>query len=248
MKRLTPAERIRFVATLAAIAALLAWAWLATPLRDYVNVAQLATAAHALEDVRFAPLIVMAVYVVGTLFLVPITLLIAVTGLVFGAWPGLAYAFGGSLASSLVIYWLGMRLGSGWLKRLFGTRVDALNRRVARRGVRAVLAMRLVPVAPFAVVSIVGGASRISLRDYVVGTALGMAPGIVLKVLFTDQLARAAESSNFAMLRQWGIAALILVLVGMGIRWYVGRRAGTGDDDDTGDGNNEPEAAVARRV
>lgn len=246
MKRLTPAERIRLIATIAAVAGLLAWAWLATPLRDYVNVAQLAAAAHALEDMPFAPLIVMVVYVVGTLFLVPITLLLAVTGLVFGAWPGLAYAFAGSMLSSLVIYWLGSRLGNTWLRRLFGARVDALNKRVARRGVRAVLAMRMVPVAPFAAVSVVGGASRISLRDYVVGTALGMAPGIILKVVFTDQLAQAAESSNFAVLRQLGIAALILALVGLGIRWYAGKRAAIAADDDTGDGIEEPESAAGR--
>lgn len=230
-----------------AIAALLAWAWLATPLRDYVNVAQLAAAAQSLEDVPFAPLIVIAVYIVGTLLLVPITLMLVVTGLVFGTWPGLAYAFGGALASSLVIYWLGMRLGNNWLRRLFGERIDALNKRVARRGVRAVLAMRLVPVAPFAVVNVVVGASRISLRDYVLGTMLGMAPGIILKVVFTDQLAQAAESSNFAMLRQLGIAALVIIVVGLGIRWYVGRRAGSAGDE-ADDESAEPEGAAARRV
>lgn len=247
MKRLTPAERIRLVTTVAVVAVILAWVWLATPLRDYVNVAQLAAAAHALEDVPFAPLVVIAVYVVGTMFLVPITLLLAVTGLVFGAWPGLAYAFGGSLTSSLVIYGLGACLGNTWLKRLFGDRVDALNKRVARRGIRAVLAMRLIPVAPFAVVSVVGGASHISLRDYLFGTALGMAPGIVLKVVFTDQLARAAETSNFALLRQLGLIALALAFVGLGIRWYISRRTSVAPDDSS-NANGEPEGQAARRV
>lgn len=247
LKRLTPAERIRLITTVAAIGAFLAWVWLATPLRDYVNVAQLAAAAHSLEDVPFAPLLVMAVYVVGTLFLVPITLLVAVTGLVFGAWPGLAYAFGGSMASAVVIYGLGACVGNAWLKRLFGSRVDALNKRVAKRGIRAVLVMRLVPVAPFAVVSVVGGASHISLRDYVVGTALGMAPGIVLKVVFTDQLARAAESSNLVLLRQLGLIALALVLIGVGIRWYVGKRTSAAPDEKS-DASEEPERAAAREV
>lgn len=250
MKRLTPAERIRLISTVVAIAALLAWVWLATPLRDYLNVEQLAAAADSLENIPFAPLVVMLAYVLGTLFLVPITLLIAVTGLVFGTWPGLAYAFGGSLLSASVIYGLGASLGSTWLRRLFGDRVDALNKRAAKRGVRAVLAMRLVPVAPFAAVCVVGGASRISLRDYLIGTALGMAPGILLKVVFTDHLARAAENSNFVLLRQLGLAALVLVLVGIGIRWYVSRRAAaatddTGSMDDAADG---PKAPAARRV
>src|SRR5690606_31074951 len=104
LKRLTPAERIRLITSLLAVVALLAVVWLVTPLRNYLNVADLAAAAHSLENVPFAPLIVFAVYVVGAMLLVPITLILAATGLVFGAWPGLAYAFGGSLLSAMVLY------------------------------------------------------------------------------------------------------------------------------------------------
>lgn len=232
MKRLTPAERIRLITSLLAVVALLAVVWLVTPLRNYLNVADLAAAAHSLENVPFAPLIVFAVYVVGSMLLVPITLILAATGLVFGAWPGLAYAFGGSLLSAMVIYGLGARLDQKWLRRLFGERVDAVRVRIAKNGVRAVLAVRLIPVAPFAVVSVVGGASRVSLLDYMIGTALGMTPGIVIKVVFTDQLAQAAETSNFDMLRQLGLLALAALLIAAGIRWYLARQARSGRRDD----------------
>jgi phospholipase D1/2 len=43
--------------------------------------------------------------------------------------------------------------------------------------VPAIVAVRIVPVAPFAVINLFTGASHIRLRDYLIGTLLGMIPG-----------------------------------------------------------------------
>ncbi len=40
--------------------------------------------------------------------------------------------------------------------------------------------VRLVPVAPFGIVNLVAGASQIRLIDFVLGTVLGMLPGIAV--------------------------------------------------------------------
>jgi uncharacterized membrane protein YdjX (TVP38/TMEM64 family) len=50
--------------------------------------------------------------------------------------------------------------------------------------------VRLVPVAPFTLVNLVAGALKISLSDYLIGTALGLAPGLLAMSLLGDQLAR----------------------------------------------------------
>ena len=44
----------------------------------------------------------------------------------------------------------------------------------------AVTAVRMVPAAPFTVVNLAAGASRIPFIDYMLGTVLGMLPGLVL--------------------------------------------------------------------
>jgi uncharacterized membrane protein YdjX (TVP38/TMEM64 family) len=46
--------------------------------------------------------------------------------------------------------------------------------------VLAVASIRLVPIAPFTVVNLVAGASRIPFVDYLLGTILGMAPGLLV--------------------------------------------------------------------
>ena len=51
-----------------------------------------------------------------------------------------------------------------------GPRLNRIRRGIVRRGVLAVAAVRLVPIAPFTVVNLVAGASRIPLLDFVLGT------------------------------------------------------------------------------
>lgn len=199
--------------------------WLFTPLRDHLTVDDFVDAADALEDMPFAPLVVIAVYVIGTFVLIPLTVTVAATGAIFGAWPGLGYAFVGSMLAAYLSYWVGSLVGGRNLRRLAGARVDALSRRVAQKGVRAVLAVRLVPVAPFVVVNLVAGASAIRLRDYMLGTMLGMMPGILIKVVFVDQLAQAAETSDGDALGKLAIAAVLLIVLGSLVRRWFRRRA-----------------------
>ncbi|MBU4609306.1 VTT domain-containing protein [Achromobacter sp. GG226] len=213
------------------LAAVVAGIWLLTPLRDHLTVDDFVAAADALEDMPFAPLIVIAVYVIGPFLLVPLTVTVAATGAIFGAWPGLAYAFVGSMLAAYLSFLVGSLVGGRNLRRIAGARVDALSRKVASKGVRAVLAVRLVPVAPFVVVNLVAGASAIRLRDYMLGTMLGMLPGILIKVVFVDQLAQAAETSDMDALGKLAIAAVVLVLLGVVVRRALRRRAARRDDD-----------------
>ncbi len=50
--------------------------------------------------------------------------------------------------------------------------------------------VRLMPIAPFTLVNLVAGAIRIPLLDYTVGTALGLAPGLLLMTALGDRLLR----------------------------------------------------------
>jgi phospholipase D1/2 len=51
-----------------------------------------------------------------------------------------------------------------------------------------VTAVRMIPVAPYSVVNLVAGAMRVPFRDFVLGTLLGMSPGVVGITFFTGQL------------------------------------------------------------
>ena len=119
-----------------------------------------------IAEASWGPVLVIAIYVVAGLVAFPVMLLIAVTAATFGAWPGMLYAAAGSMASALVTYLIGRRLGAELLRNLLGPRINRISRGIARRGVLAVAAIRLVPVAPFTLVNLVAGASRVRPLDY----------------------------------------------------------------------------------
>ena len=66
--------------------AALALAWRYTPLREWINVESLVHLSDRFEASPFAPLIVIGGFVLGGLLVIPLTMLIAATGIVFGPW------------------------------------------------------------------------------------------------------------------------------------------------------------------
>jgi phospholipase D1/2 len=114
-----------------------------------------------------------------------------------------------------VSFHIGNWLGRDAVRKLAGARVNRLSERVAKRGIVAVVVLRLLPVAPFAIVNLVAGASHIRMRDFMIGTILGMGPGIFLTVAFAHQFVaslRHPTIGSFAVLI--GIGA---VLIGLSI-------------------------------
>lgn len=134
------------------------------------------------------PVVVAAAYLVGSLILLPVTLLIVATVVFVGPVLGCLYSFAGCLLGAVLTYGVGVWLGRDVVRRFAGSRVNRLSQRLAHHGVLAVVTVRVIPVAPFTIVNMVAGASHITFRDFVVGTALGMGPGILILSLFARQL------------------------------------------------------------
>ncbi|MFT4171813.1 MAG: VTT domain-containing protein [Rhodocyclaceae bacterium] len=177
---------------------------------------------QGIKDHPAAPLIVIGTFVAGSLIFFPFTALVIATGAVFGPLWGACYAIVGALASALAGFGLG-GVARARLSRLGGGRLRRLRRRLRRRGLAAVLFVRIVPVAPFSVINLVAGASGIRLRDFMLGTLVGMAPGIVLTVAVVDRVAAVVlrPSAGTLALLAAGIAALWLA--GRWLRRRVGR-------------------------
>ncbi|WP_371747436.1 VTT domain-containing protein [Caballeronia sp. Sq4a] len=225
-----PAEKTRpligrfaLLGVLALLAVGVAAAWHWTPLGEYVNLKSLTSATRRIDALPLAPLWIVLCFAAAAVVSVPVTLLIATTGLVFGAGWGCAYAFAGTMTSAAVSYLLGLWLGRDAVRKLAGARVNRLSERVAKRGIVAVVVLRLLPVAPFSIVNMVAGASHIRMRDFLIGTLLGMGPGIVLTVAFAHQLIaslRHPTVGSFAVLI--GIGA-VLIAVSILLQRFLGR-------------------------
>lgn len=161
------------------------------------------------------------VFIVGGVLMVPLTLLIVQTGLLFGPGLGFAYACIGAFVGAAAYWWIGRRASGALLDPFAGPRTRAVMQAVAERGVLAVVAVRLVPVAPHIVVGLLAGASRVSFRDYMLGSVLGMAPGIVVLVWLGDAFTRIDGAADVWKL--W--PALAAAALSLGVAWMLTRRA-----------------------
>ncbi len=136
----------------------------------------------------FAPGMLVVAYVAATVIPFPTAALAVIAGTVFGpVWGSLVALIGLNVASAVSFY-IGRFFGRhfvsthehGWIKRL-----DDL---MAEQGALLVLLMRLV-FMPFDYVSLGSGMTRISFRQYMLGTVLGSLPNTITFVVLGDAFA-----------------------------------------------------------
>jgi phosphatidylserine/phosphatidylglycerophosphate/cardiolipin synthase-like enzyme/uncharacterized membrane protein YdjX (TVP38/TMEM64 family) len=157
---------------------------------------------------RWAPLLVLATYLVAGAVAFPVTVLIVATAAIFGPWLGFLYATLGVVTSAVLMYFVGIWLGRDVLRRFLGARYEKICREIDRRGVLAVAAIRVVPIAPFTVINLMAGACSIALTDFVAGTLIGMAPGLIAISVLGHQITAVLTSLSAP-----NIALLILALL-----------------------------------
>jgi uncharacterized membrane protein YdjX (TVP38/TMEM64 family) len=214
------------ISVLAAILVLaLAWRW--SPLKEWVDVDTLTALGLELREAPGAPFLALGTFVIAGLVAFPLTVLIIVCGLVFGPWQGFLYSLIGALLSATLTFTLGRLLGRNTVRRFAGRRLGELNRRLARHGVMTVIIVRIVPLAPFTVINMFAGASRIRFRDFVLGSAIGLLPGIIGMSIFTDRLAAAIEKPNLPAFTALVAVVAILIVSGWAIWRWEDRRRGS---------------------
>lgn len=128
------------------------------------------------------PLVFVGSYAVITLAPVPKNVLSAAAGLMFGLVGGVLLVWVAAMLGALMAFGLGRVLGRDAVERLTSTRVQRVDELIGRRGLLAVLAVRLVPVVPFTAINYSAGLTAIRVWPYAVGTALGIVPGTVAYV------------------------------------------------------------------
>ncbi|MEJ2469854.1 MAG: VTT domain-containing protein [Desulfuromonadales bacterium] len=209
-------------ATILAVALVLAALWRWSPLNEWLNIDTVLAVADRIRESALTIPIVLGIYLVGSCLMFPITIMILATALSFGPYTGFSLALGGSLLGGLASYFLGRWLGRDAVRKLAGDKLNRLSRKIARRGWLAVAIVRVVPVAPFTIVNLVAGATHISARSFLIGTAVGMGPGILAIMIFEGGLEQALREPSWG---SYGLAfaafccAVLIVLYGK--RWLT---------------------------
>jgi uncharacterized membrane protein YdjX (TVP38/TMEM64 family) len=154
----------------------------------------------------------LAVYLVRPLFAWPTTVVAVAVGYVYGPVVGFPVALGGTVMSAYLPFAAAryFRIGSG----LFGRLGDSGERFFDATGdLRGMVASRLMP-APSDAVSAAAGLSNVPVRSFLLGTAIGEVPWMVVAVLAgssLDTLSVDEIGKNWVVVAVVGVGGLVLL-------------------------------------
>jgi uncharacterized membrane protein YdjX (TVP38/TMEM64 family) len=215
----------------------LALAWKFTGLSAYADPKHIAALLSGLADSVWGPPAAVAGFVLGGLIAFPVLIMIPATAALFGPWLGLACSVAGIAASASLMYAIGARLGGarlggarlggqpdkGAMSRPGGARWSRLRAHLQRRGLLAVVALRVLPLAPFSVVNVAAGASGIRLVDFALGTLIGMAPGLVTLCFMGSRIAGLIENPSTGQVLLLAVAVAVWIGVSFAAQAVVSR-------------------------
>lgn len=192
------------------------------PLKEWATLESASAAIDEIQGHSMAPIMIVLMFVVAGLVVFPLSLLVIASGIAFGPLGGFLYSFIGGVLSAVSTYGIGYYAGRKTVRKLAGDRLNRISRKLAQHGLLTIVTIRVVPVAPFTIINLVAGASHIKFRDYVVGTALGMAPGMAAIVLLTDTIGKTIKQPDLThiSLLTATVGALVLVAFVL-VKWLM---------------------------
>jgi uncharacterized membrane protein YdjX (TVP38/TMEM64 family) len=175
------------------------------------------------------PLMYLAVWTVGPLFLpgLPITL---AGGVLFGPIWGVIYTAVGSTCGAGLVFLVTRYLARDWVAgKLAGTRLMSLDEKVARQGWKIVAITRLVPVFSFTLLNYAFGLTRISFWPYLGATFVCMLPSTIAYVYFSSNILGLLQGKISSGLI---IGVILIVVVSLIPVIYKWRKAQAGEPVD----------------
>jgi uncharacterized membrane protein YdjX (TVP38/TMEM64 family) len=209
--------------TLVGIALLAALVLAVAPLRDAFEAAvqgDTADVRSRIEDLGLAgPLLILGLALIHAVVFYPAEIVDAAAGFVYGFFPALALMMFGWLLSGLLCFAVGRSVARPLLDRWFGTeRFERTEAAIERGGVTLLLAVRLIPIVPFSLVSYAAGAARVPAWRFAWTTVVGYLPITALSVYFGTRLEGLSLTDPLVL----GSAAALLALLLAG-HWIVRR-------------------------
>jgi len=172
------------------------------------------------------PLIITGLAVIHSVLPYPAEIVNAAAGFAYGFWGGLAIVIPGWMISAIICYWFGTGVARPLLDRWFGAeRFAKFERMVGRGGVTLLIALRLLPIVPFSLISAAAGAARVPFGRYCWTTAVGFLPITALAVYFGTRL----EGIRFT--DPAVIAAIVGVVVLLAGGHFIIKRSGATDEE-----------------
>jgi uncharacterized membrane protein YdjX (TVP38/TMEM64 family) len=212
--------------TLAGIAVLAALVLAVPALREAFDAAiggETDEVRRQLEDLGVAgPLLILGLVLIHAIVFYPAEIVDAAAGFAYGFAPALALVMAGWVLSGLLCYAIGRSVARPLLDRWLGARrFERAEAMIERGGAPLLLAVRLIPIVPFSLVSYAAGAARVPPWRFTWTTVVGYLPITALAVYFGTRLEGLSLTDPLVL----GSAGALLALLLAG-QWILRRQSG----------------------
>ncbi len=171
------------------------------------------------------PLLVVLLALLHAVVFYPAEIVDAAAGFAYGFFPALALMMLGWLLSGLLCFAVGRSVARPLLDRWFGReRFERTEAAIERGGATLLLAVRLLPIVPFSLVSYAAGAARVPAWRFAWTTVVGYLPITAMAVYLGTRLEGLSLTDPLVL----GVVAGLLLLL-LGGHWVMRRGGGTRD-------------------
>ncbi len=178
-----------------------------------------------------APFVFVLAYIVITVAFLPASVVTLGAGATFGPVLGPIYVFIGAMLGATAAFLIGRFVARDWIAKKVEDKpfFKALDNAIAEEGLKLIFLIRLSPAFPFNLLNYALGLTKVSFKDYVIGTT-GIIPGTIMYVYLGWIAREAATLGNTSgatwqeVAIKWTINILLLVTI-VAISLYIAKIA-----------------------
>lgn len=159
------------------------------------------------------PLVFMLIYMIGTVFFLPGSVLTLAGGALFGPVWGTFYNLTAATLGAIISFIAARYLAHDWVEKKTGGRLKALKQGVEGEGWKFVAFVRLVPLFPFNLLNYALGLTKIKLSHYSISSYIFMLPGAIAYT-YLGYAGREAVAGGDGLIQKIMLAFALLAIVG----------------------------------
>jgi uncharacterized membrane protein YdjX (TVP38/TMEM64 family) len=167
-----------------------------------------------MQHTEYAALLLLLAKILGAILFVPGAPLTLLAGALLGTWNGFLVSLIGNILGATCAFLIARYALRNFVQEKLLNKypkIKAYEDRFFTRGLHTVIFLRLIPLFPFNAINYALGVTRVSTKDYILGTAVGIIPGTFAYTYFGESI---------AMLSPLNITFAVLAIVGL---VYVGK-------------------------
>lgn len=165
-----------------------------------------------LSENSWFPFAFVLFYACGVVVALPGTIMAIAGGVIFGTFKGVLLNVAASNIGANLSFLIARNLGRDFMEKILKGKFKIVDDKIGENGFLTILRLRLIPLVPFNFINYAAGFSKVSHRQFALGSLIGMLPGTIVYTFFSSAILIDPEKQKQAFLKLF-LAILLLISI-----------------------------------